>query len=49
MCVLPLIAADVTNNLLSSAAGSNSIMPSVHISNHNYQGIVSGLGEREHN
>jgi len=49
MCVLLLIAADVTNNLLSSVAGSNSMMPSVYISNHNYQGIVSGMGEREHN
>jgi len=48
MCVLTLIAADVTNNLLSSAAGSNSMMPSVHISNNSYQGTVTGMGEREH-
>ena len=49
MCVLLLIAADVTNNLLSSAAVSHNMMPSVHISNHSYQGIVTGMGEREHN
>ena len=49
MCVLPLIAADVTNNLLSSTVGSNSMMQSVHISNHNCQGTVTGMGEMEHN